>query len=203
MTFTSCCKVKFLCTSSFAHMFTYIIPLITHIRILSPIFAHAHIVKSFSMSSISRLLSTRFHVIGSNQNFVLTLYVRWLVTRRARARWLCRKRRSAPVRTASESRLRQWQTQLTGRAHSGSGSLRLRGSHSSSYVAQDVLRQLRPHLSPAHVHGLEVVALRGEQAMHSSTPTVRLRQVVRTVMRSCPRLSCLISGAYQDLESRD
>ena len=88
------------------------------------------------------------------------------------------------------------------------GSLRIRdpqtqGSHSSSYVAQDVLRQLRPHLSPTHVHGLEVVALRGEQAMHSSTPTVRLRQVVRTVMRSCPRLSCLISGAYQDLESRD
>ena len=47
--------------------------MITHIRILSPIFAHAHIVKSFSMSSISRLLSTRFHAIGSNQIFVLAL----------------------------------------------------------------------------------------------------------------------------------
>src|SRR6185369_12081551 len=138
---TSCCKDKFLCISSFAHVFTYIIPLITHIRILSPIFAHAHIVKSFSISSISRLLSTRFHVIGSNQIFVLALYDRWLVTRRARARWLCRRRRSAPVRTASESRLRQWQTQLTGRARSGSGILRLRGSHSSSYDAQDVLRR--------------------------------------------------------------
>src|SRR6185503_20715631 len=105
--------------------------------------------------------------------------------------------------TESESEQRQLQMQQIDRVHSGSGSLRLRGSHNSSYVAQDVLRQLRPHPSPAHVHGLEVVALRGEQAMHSSTPTVRLRQVVRTVMRSCPRLSCLISGAYQDLESRD
>ena len=92
----------------------------------------------------------------------------------------------------------------TGRDHFGSGILRLRGSHSSSYVAQDVLSQLRPHLSPAHVHGLEVVAHRGEQVMHrSSTPTVRLRQVDRTVVRSCLRLSCSISGAFQDLGSRD
>ena len=104
-------------------------------------------------------------------------YDRWLVTRRARARWLCRRRRSAPVRTASESRLRQLQMLQTGRDHFGSGILRLRGSHSSSYVAQDVLRQHRPHLSPVLVHGLEVVVLRGEQVMHSSssTPAVTLR----------------------------
>ena len=89
-------------------------------------------------------------------------------------------------------------------SHFGSGILRLRGSHSSSYVAQDVLRQLRPHLSPAHVHGLEVVVLIGEQVMHSSsTPSVALRQEVRTVVRSCPRLSYLISGVFQDLGSRD
>src|SRR6185437_7947136 len=120
--------------------------------------------------------------------------------------WLCRRRRrSAPVRTASESKQRQLQTQQTGRVHSGSGILRLRGSHSSSYVAQDVLKQLRPHLSPAHVHELEVVVLRGEQVMHSSssTPAVALRQEVRTVVRSCPRLSYLISGVFQDLGSRD
>ena len=61
------------------------------------------------------------------------------------------------------------------------GSLRIRdpqtqGDQSSSYVAQDVLRQHRPHLSPALVHGLEVVVLRGEQVMHnSSTPAVTLR----------------------------
>ena len=61
------------------------------------------------------------------------------------------------------------------------GSLKIRdpqaqGSHSSSYVTQDILRQLKPHLSPALVHGLEVVVLRGEQAMHSSsTPAVALR----------------------------
>jgi hypothetical protein len=65
------------------------------------------------------------------------------------------------------------------RDHFGSGILRLRGSHSSSYVVQDVLvsqRQHRPHLSPALVHGLEVVVLRGEQVMHnSSTPAVALR----------------------------
>ena len=50
------------------------------------------------------------------------------------------------------------------------GSLRIRdpqaqGSHSGSYVARDVLRQLRPHLSPAHVQGLEVVVLTGQQAV--------------------------------------
>ena len=107
---------------------------------------------------------------------MLCLYDRWQEIKRARVRWLYRRRRSAPVRTASESKLRQLQTQQTGRVHSGSEILRLRGSHSSSYVAQDVLRQLRPHLSPAHVHGLEVVARRGEQVIHSSsTPTVALR----------------------------
>ena len=83
------------------------------------------------------------------------------------------------VRIESEREQRQLQMQQTGRVHSGSEILRLRGSHNSSYIAQDVLRQLRPHLSPAHVHGLEVVALRGEQAMHSSssssTPAVTLR----------------------------
>ena len=82
------------------------------------------------------------------------------------------------------------------------GSLRIRGSHSSSYVAQDVLvsqRQLRPHLSPALVHGLEVVVLTGQQAV-----TVRERQLVRTVMqrRSLHMLSCLISGVFRDLGSR-
>ena len=106
-------------------------------------------------------------------------YDRWMVTRRARARWLCRRRRSAPVRTARESRVRQLQMLQTGRDHFGSGILRLRGSHSSSYVVLDILvsqRQHRPHLSPVLVHGLEVVVLRGEQAMHSSsTPAVALR----------------------------
>ena len=116
---------------------------------------------------------------------------------------MCR-RRSALVRTESEREQRQLQMLQTGRDHFGSGILRLRGSLSSSYVAHDVLRQLRPHLSPAHVHGLEVVVLRGEQVMHSSsTPTVALRQEVRTVVRSCPRLSYLISGVFQDLGSRD
>jgi len=72
--------------------------------------------------------------------------------------------------------------QQIGRDRSGSGILRFRGSHSSSYIAQDVLRQLRPHLSPTHVHGLEVVVLTGQQAV-----IVRERQLVRTVVRSCPR----------------
>ena len=49
-------------------------------------------------------------------------YDRWLVTRRARARWLCR-RRSAPVRTVSESRQRQLPMLQTGRDHFGSGIL--------------------------------------------------------------------------------
>ena len=113
---------------------------------------------------------------------------------------MCRRRRSAPVRTARESRLRQLQMLQTGRDHFGSEILRLRGSHSSSYVAQDILRQLRPHLSPAHVHGLEVVVLTGQQAV-----TVIERQLVRTVMqrRILHRLSCLIFGAFQDLGSRD
>ena len=112
---------------------------------------------------------------------------------------MCR-RRSALVRTESEREQRQLQMQQTGRVHSGSEILRLRGSHNSSYVAQDVLRQLRPHLSPAHVHGLEVVVLTGQQAV-----TVRERQLVRTVVqrRSLHRLSYLIFGAFQDLGSRD
>ena len=70
--------------------------------------------------------------------------------------------------------------QQTGRVRSGSGILRLRGGHNSNYVAQDILvcqRQLRPHLSPALVHGLEVVVLIGQQAV-----TVRERQLVRIVM---------------------
>ena len=90
-----------------------------------------------------------------------------------------------------------------GRDHFGSEILRLWGSHSSSYVAQDILvcqRQLRPHLSPALIHGLEVVVLTGQQAV-----TVRERQLVRTVVqrRSLHRLSYLIFGAFQDLGSRD
>ena len=74
------------------------------------------------------------------------------------------RRRSALVRTESEREQRQLQMQQTGRVRFGSGILRLMGSHSSSYVAQDVpvsQRQLRPHLSPALVHGLEVVILTG------------------------------------------
>ena len=109
---------------------------------------------------------------------MLCFYDRWHETKRARASRLCR-RRSALVRTESEREQRQLQMQQTGRVRSGSGILRLRGSHSSSYVAQDVLvsqRQLRPHLSPAHDHGLEVVVLTGHQAV-----TVRERQLVRTV----------------------
>ena len=91
--------------------------------------------------------------------------------------------------------------QRTGKDRFGSGILRLRGS--SCYVAQGVLvsqRQLRPHLSPALVHGLEVVVLTGQQAV-----TVRERQLVRTVVqrRSLHRLSCLIFGAFQDLGLRD
>ena len=110
---------------------------------------------------------------------------------------MCR-RRSALVRTESESEQRQLQMQQIGRVHSGSEILRLRGSHSNSYVAQDVLRQLRPHLSPAHVHGLEVEVLTGQQAV-----TVRERPLVRTVVqrRSLHRLSCLIFGGFQDLGS--
>ena len=83
------------------------------------------------------------------------------------------------MRIVRESELRQLQMQRTDRVRFGSGILRLRGSHSSSYVSQDILvsqRQLRPHLSPALVHGLEVVVLIGQQAV-----TVRERQLVRTV----------------------
>ena len=106
------------------------------------------------------------------------------------------------MRIVSESELRQSQMLRIGRVRYKSGILRLRGSHSSCYVAQGILvsqRQLRPHLSPAHVHGLEVVVLTGQQAV-----IVRERQLVRTVMqrRSLHRLSCLISGVFQDLGSR-
>ena len=72
------------------------------------------------------------------------------------------------MRTESESMPRQLQMQQTNRARFGSGILRPRGSHSSGYVAQGVLvsqRQLRPHLSPALIHILEVVVLTGQQAM--------------------------------------
>ena len=124
-----------------------------------------------------------------------------------RVRWLYKRRRSAPVRTASESELRQLQMLQTGRVRSGSGILRLRGSHNSCYAAQGVLvslRSPRPHLSPALDPGLEVVVLGGEQAVHSSsTPAVAPRQEVRIVVRSFPRLSYWISGAFQDLGSRD
>ena len=104
------------------------------------------------------------------------------------------------MRTESESMPRQLQMQQTDRVRFGLGILRLRGSHSSSYVAQDVLvsqRQFRPHPSPALVHGLEVVVLTGQQAV-----TVRERQLVRTVMQSQSHLrsSCWISRGYQGLE---
>jgi len=71
--------------------------------------------------------------------------------------------------------------QQIGRDSSGSGILRFRGSHSSSYVTQDILvsqRQFRPHLSPVHDHGLEVVVLTGQLGV-----TVRERQLVRTVVQ--------------------
>ena len=99
--------------------------------------------------------------------------------------------------------------QRTGTARSGSGILRLRGSHNSGYVAQGVLvslRSPRPHLSPTLDPELEVVVLRGEQAVHSSSiVAVTEWQLVRIVMqrRSLHRLSCLIFGAFQDLGSRD
>ena len=123
------------------------------------------------------------------------------VTRRVWAsKWYSRGR-SALVRIVRESELRKLQMLRIGRVRFGSGILRLRGSHNSSYVAQDILvsqRQLRPHLSPTHVHGLEVVVLRGERAVpSSSTPTVAPRLAVRTVERSFLRLSCWISGGYQ------
>ena len=116
---------------------------------------------------------------------------------------MCSKKRSVHVRTESERGQRQLQMQRTGRVRSGSGILRLRGSHSSCYAALGVHVSLRPHLSPALDHGLEVVALRVQQAVHSSsTPAVAPRQEVRTVVRSCPRLSYWISGVFQDLGSR-
>ena len=106
------------------------------------------------------------------------------------------------MRIVRESELRQSQMLRIGKVRYGSGILRLRGSHNSCYVAQGILvsqRQLRPHLSLALVHGLEVVVLTGQQAV-----TVIERQLVRTVMQrgSLHRLSCLISGAFQDLWSR-
>ena len=87
--------------------------------------------------------------------------------------------------------------QQTGRVRSGSGILRLRGSHSSCYAALGVHVSLRPHLSPALDHGLEVVVLTGQHVV-----TVRERQLVRTVMQSQSHLrsSCWISGGYQGLE---
>ena len=72
------------------------------------------------------------------------------------------------MRIVRESELRQLLMLRTGKGHFGSGILRLRGSHSSCYVAQGVLvslRSPRPHLSPALDPGLEVVVLRGEQAV--------------------------------------
>ena len=128
------------------------------------------------------------------------LYDRWLEIGRVRAsRWYSRGR-SALVRIVRESELRQSQMLRIGKVRYGSGILRLMGSHSSSYVAQDVpvsQRQLRPHLSPALVHGLEVVVLTGQQAM-----TVRERQLDRIVMQSQSHLrsSCWISGGYQGPE---
>jgi hypothetical protein len=80
------------------------------------------------------------------------------------------------MRIVRESELRQLQMQRTDRVCFGSGILRLRGSHSSGYIAQGVRisqRQLRPHFSPALDHGLEVVVLIGERAVpSSSTPIV-------------------------------
>ena len=89
--------------------------------------------------------------------------------KRARTSRWCSRRRSALMRTESEREQRQLQMQQTGRVRSGSGILRLRGSHSSCYAALGVHVSLRPHHSPALDHGLEVVALRGQQAVHNSS----------------------------------
>ena len=129
-----------------------------------------------------------------------TLFDRWQVTRRVWVSRWCSRRKSAPVRTESESMPRQLQMQQTDRVRFGSGILRPWGSHSSGYVAQGVLvsqRQLRPYLSPALIHGLEVVVLTGQQAV-----TVRERQLVRTVMQSQSHLRscCWILGGYQGPE---
>ena len=97
---------------------------------------------------------------------------------------MCSRERNALVRTMSESELRHLEMQRTGRVRSGSGILRLRGSHSNCYAALGVHVSLRPHHSPALDHGLEVVALRGQQAVHSSSiVAVTERQLVRTVMQ--------------------
>ena len=84
------------------------------------------------------------------------------------------------MRIVRESELRQLQMLRIGRVRFRLGILKLRGSHSSCYVAQGVLasqRHLRPHLSSALVLGLEVVVLTRHQAI-----TVTERQLVRTVM---------------------
>ena len=113
---------------------------------------------------------------------------------------MCSIRRSALVRTESEREQRQLQMQQTGRVRSGSGILRLMGSHNSCYATQGVLvslRSPRPHLSPTLDPELEVVVLRGEQAVHSSsTLAVAPRQEVRIVVRSFLRLSYWISGVF-------
>ena len=124
------------------------------------------------------------------------------IRRVSASRWYSRGR-SALVRIVRESELRQLQMLRIGRVRFRLGILKLRGGHSSCYVAQGVLvsqRQLRPHLSPALVLGLEVVVLTGHQAV-----TVTKRQLVRIVRqrRSLHRLSCLIFVAFQDLGSRD
>ena len=104
------------------------------------------------------------------------------------------------MRIVRESELRQLQMLRIGRVRFRSGILRLRGSHNSCYAAQGVLvslRSPRPHLSPALDPGLEVVVLRGEQAVHSSsTLAVAPRQEVRIVVRSFLRLSYWISGVF-------
>ena len=87
--------------------------------------------------------------------------------------------------------------QQTGMDHFGSGIHRLRGRRGQHdcYAAQgvhDSQRSLRPHLSPALAHGLEVAAHTGQQAVYSSSGLI-----VTVVQRqSLHRLSFLISGGY-------
>ena len=92
------------------------------------------------------------------------------------------------------------------------GSLRIRDPQAQGEPQQQLRRSGRTQIaqttpesrSRPRTRGDGTQRVRGEQVMHSSsTPTVTLRQEVRTVVRSCLRLSYLISGVFQDLGSRD
>ena len=115
------------------------------------------------------------------------------------------------VRTVSESVLKQLQVLQIGRDLFGSETHRPRGNQSqyNCYAAQGTHvspRLLSPLLSLALAHGLEVVVLSGQQVVFTSkglAVAVVPRQMLSTVeILSLHRLSCLISGGFQDLESR-